>query len=446
MQALRDLPKIDQFIKNQSFENLSSELILSISRKIIDKKRSDILSGKDDRVDEDALVDDVLISYDEILSSGIKPLINATGVIIHTNLGRSRVSEELLSRAKNAICRYSDLEYNLDTASRGERYKEINNLFKLLFDIEDVLIVNNNAAAVFLILNTFANQKEAVVSRGELVEIGGSFRIPEVMKQSGAKLREIGTTNKTKLNDYEDAINENTSILMKVHQSNFTIEGFTKSVEFEDISTLAKQRGLIDYYDLGSGYVGELEYSLSKYEPSLEKILKHNPSIISFSGDKLFGGVQAGIIFGKKELIARLKKNQLLRMLRVDKTTLALLNESVKAYITGESELIITRKLLSKSVEELRKRALKISQSIKDGISEVVDTHTFVGGGTMPNRKIPSIALKFNLNAISLEKAFREHLVIGRIENDAFLLDFRSIDDDEDIKLLNIINSVLKSC
>ncbi|MFV0482410.1 MAG: L-seryl-tRNA(Sec) selenium transferase [Campylobacteraceae bacterium] len=447
MEKLRLLPKIDTLVANSAFLNLSHSLVLSLSRKVVEKKREQILSGDEDvDVELEAIISEVLNAYDEIFEGGTKPVINATGVIVHTNLGRSRISEELYERAKNLICRYSDLEYNIEDGVRGERYKNVANSFKILFDIEDVLVVNNNASAVFLILNTFVKNKEAIVSRGELVEIGGSFRVPDVMSESGAILKEVGTTNKTKISDYENNINENTSMLMKVHQSNFSIEGFSESATYSDIKNLADKRGLIDYFDLGSRYVGELPYNLSSHEPSLEKILKDRPSLISFSGDKLFGSIQAGIIFGKKELIAKLKKNQLLRMLRVDKITLALLEESLRAYILNDLNLIITRKLLSVSVEELEQRAYGFVQRLENSdICEVVNSCTFVGGGTLPNKKLPTVCVSFLTNAKKLEKLFREHLIIGRIENDRFMLDFRSIDKDEDTKLLNITKQVLKN-
>lgn len=445
MKTLRNLPKIDQFIKHEEFKNLNHELILKLSKKVINDKREKILNDNEESVNEKELVHEVINLYQKILNLGTKPVINATGVTIHTNLGRSPISKEIFDKVKNIVCGYSDLEYNLSSGLRGERYKEITKLFKILFEVEDVLIVNNNAAAVFLILNTFANKKEIIVSRGELVEIGGSFRIPEVMRESGAILHEVGTTNKTKIDDYKNAINEQTSMLMKVHQSNFTIEGFSQSVSFEDMHIVAKEKGLIDYFDLGSGYVGELPFNLSNNEPSLEKILKQKPSLISFSGDKLFGSVQAGIIFGKKELIEKLKKNQILRMLRVDKVTLTLLEECIKAYILKDYEQITTRKLLNISVDELRKRAELLITKIGKNRCEVIDTFTYVGGGTMPNKKIPSIAIKFNFEAKTLEKIFRENFVIGRIEQDAYLLDFRSIDEDEDEKLLSIINKIVKS-
>ena len=385
-------------------------------------------------------------------------------------------------------------------------------------------MVNNNAAAVFLVLNTFARGREVVVSRGELVEIGGSFRVSEVMANSGAKLVEIGTTNKTKLDDYEEAINENTAILMKVHRSNFKISGFSSSVSAAEVAALARRASqakreflalraanfknlenlcggssdadgeilnsapnglslaaasvnslnlksdepsaksecfyeggagdkseisdeiskiypakfsmkkeesfneIIDYYDLGSGYVSELGFGLGKSEPSIFELLKSGLRLLSFSGDKLFGSVQCGIILGDRQLIARLRKNQLLRMLRVDKITLSLLAETIKAYINKEFHLITTIDQIHLSLDELRERA-ELVQSRISVKSQIVPTTTFVGGGTMPGASYPSVALAIldGADPQSTQAKFRTAGIIGRIEDDKFLLDFRSI-------------------
>lgn len=445
MKNLRNLPQIDKFVKNELFSSLSPSLVLKLSKKVINECRDKLLNKECLNITEQDLMQEVLNLYKEVMNNGIQPLINATGIVVHTNLGRSRISDEIYDKAKSIICNYSDLEYDIQSGLRGERYSQIESLLKILFDTEDVLIVNNNAAAVFLILNTFAKNKDVVVSRGELVEIGGSFRIPSVMKESGAILKEVGTTNKTKIDDYIEAINENTSMLMKVHQSNFTIEGFSESVLYESIKSLSESRNLIDYYDLGSGHVGNLPFNLSVYEDNLEDILKQKPSLISFSGDKLFGSVQSGIILGKKQLIEKLKKNQLLRMLRVDKTTLAFLQETIKAYITNDLNLITTRKLLQVNISELKQRVANFCEKLKNNTCESVESYTYVGGGAFPNKKIPTIALKISGEPQKLEKRFRNSGVIGRIENNHFLLDFRSIDEKEDNQLLEIVNKTLKS-
>jgi L-seryl-tRNA(Ser) seleniumtransferase len=443
MNLLRQLPKVDTFITHPLLVGLNKNRLLDITKKSIEALRQDILEGRVSTIDEDALALHVKQTYDAIFEPSLKPLINATGVILHTNMGRSVIAKTLLERASRVICNYSNLEYNLDKGCRGERYEHVSTHLKQLLHVEDVLVVNNNASAVFLILNTFAKKKEVVVSRGELVEIGGSFRIPEVMKQSGAILHEVGATNKTKVRDYEDAIGEKTVMLMKVHQSNFSIEGFSEQIPYEAIKALASEKGLLDYYDLGSGYVANLPYNLGQKEHSLSQILACEPSLISFSGDKLFGSVQAGIIAGKKELIAKLKKNQLLRMLRVDKITLSLLEESIKAYLKEEYENLPTLWLLFQSTDTLRQRALHVRERIGEHLCDVVKSDTYMGGGTLPNRKFPTIALHVKGKATTLEKAFREHHVIGRIENDQFLLDFRALLPQNEAELIFITRTIL---
>ncbi len=444
MNALRSLPKVDKCLSHPLLKGLSEHLLIRVARETIEAFRADLLAKRIENVDEDVLMHAIKKAYDDALKPSLVPLINATGVILHTNMGRSLISKTLLERASEVICNYSNLEYNLEKGSRGERYEHVSRHLTQLLGVEDVLIVNNNAAAVFLVLNTFAKNKEVVVSRGELVEIGGSFRIPEVMKQSGAILAEVGATNKTKLNDYESAINEDTAMLMKVHQSNFSIEGFSESVAYEAIRTLAHERSLLDYYDLGSGFVPKLPYHLDSKEHSLSDILACQPSLISFSGDKLFGSVQAGIIAGRKELIDRLKKNQLLRMLRVDKITLSLLEESLKAYLKEEYEQIPTLWLLFRETKELGQRALQVKNAIgNQEACEIVASETYMGGGTLPNRRFPTIALHIKGKATLLEQRFREHRVIGRIENDQFLLDFRTVLPGVEEQLIAIIKTIL---
>ena len=443
MSILKNIPKVDKFVTLPLFEGLNHHLLIKIAREHIEALRQSILENKIDSIDERTLALSIKHAYEKIFEPSLRPVINATGVILHTNMGRSIISKTLLERASHTICNYSNLEYNLALGCRGERYEHVSNHLKELLHVEDVLVVNNNASAVFLILNTFAQNKEVVVSRGELVEIGGSFRIPEVMKQSGAKLYEVGATNKTKLSDYENALNEETAMLMKVHQSNFSIEGFSEDVAYENIKTLAEHNNLIDYYDVGSGYIGKLPYNLGSKEASLEEILACNPSLISFSGDKLFGSVQAGIIVGKKELIAKLKKNQLLRMLRVDKITLSILEESIKAYLREEFEQLPTLWLLRQSVEDLEMRALHVKEMIGEAYCDVIKSETYMGGGTLPNRKFPTIALHVKGKATLLERKMRENFIIGRIENDQFLLDFRSILPENETAIIAIIQTIV---
>ena len=362
---------------------------------------------------------------------------------MHTNLGRSVIDEKSWQRAKQIACSYSNLEYDLESGSRGNRYDYTGYLLSTLFGCEDALVVNNNASAVFLVLNTFGKGGRCVISRGELVEIGGGFRMPEVMKESGAILAEVGTTNKTRLSDYENALDENTKMLVKVHRSNFDIVGFKQDTSLEEVASLAKERGIISYYDLGGGAVSHLACCDS--EPVPQKLIKTGVDLLSFSGDKLFGSAQAGIILGKKELIAKLRKNQLLRMLRSDKITLALLASTVLSYLDKDYNSVPTVFLLSRSTSELKSVAKRINNSCKN-IASIIDTATFGGGGTLPNVKIQSVALAFKAKKgqkiENLERAFRQKGVIGRIENQCFLLDLRSVLPSDESALITAINSI----
>lgn len=436
MNELRKLPQIDKFIKNERFFGLDTSLLTKVARAELESLRAQILGGQN-CPGLDAIVQNTLARYEKASNLSLRSLINATGVIIHTNLGRSAIDPEILRRAQPVITGYSNLEYSVEKGGRSNRYDYVGGLLAELFGFEDAIVVNNNASAVFLVLNTFSKGGEVIISRGELVEIGGSFRVPEVMANSGAILREVGTTNKTNLRDYEDAVNENSKLILKVHRSNFDIVGFSEDVAMQDLSALARERNLIDYFDLGGGFYGELPYGLERNEPNLKNLKE--ASLVSFSGDKLFGSVQCGIILGKRELIAKLKKNQLLRMLRVDKVIISLLAQSVKAYANREFELITTVKQLYKSVDELENTANFINSRLKTPL-EVVRTTTFVGGGTMPNKRIPSLALAVKGNANENEAKFRKNLVIGRIEEGKFLLDLRSVLDADVQNLIEKIN------
>ncbi|ANE36437.1 selenocysteine synthase [Campylobacter iguaniorum] len=430
------LPKIDKIPKLEIFKNCFVPALLQISKDVINEARE-----TKKQILEDEIIKLIKAEYDKFDALKTKPLINATGVVIHTNLGRSPLKAEIFEKILPQICSYSNLEYSTNGGKRGDRYAYTSTLLKLLSGCEDALVVNNNAAAVFLVLNTFAKGKEVIVSRGELVEIGGSFRVPEVMSASGGILKEIGTTNKTHLKDYENAINENSKMILKVHKSNYDIVGFSSEVGIDFISNLAHEKELLSYYDLGSGYAGELPFSLGKDEPNIKKILQSGVDLVSFSGDKLFGSVQCGIILGKKELIAKLKSNQLLRMLRVDKITLGVLNETLKAYLNKEFNKIAIMEQIYKSTDELENMA----KTVKNSISlpcEIVHSTTILGGGTMPNKHYPTIALSFSGNANQNETKFRQAGIIGRIENDEFMLDFRSILSSDLPNLISILKAM----
>lgn len=444
MQNLRALPQIDKILNHSAFKDFNKGVLSRISREFLASVRSGA-TLKNEEINENKIYNEIAKIYKSFEQKALKPLINATGIVMHTNLGRSAIDEKDWQNAKNIACAYSNLEYDLERGERGNRYEYTGFLLSTLFGCEDALVVNNNASAVFLVLNTFGKGGECVLSRGELVEIGGGFRMPEVMKESGAILAEVGTTNKTRISDYENAINENTKMLVKVHRSNFDIVGFKQDASLEDVAKLAKERGIISYYDLGGGAVASLPCFES--EPALEKLVKTGVDLLSFSADKLFGSVQAGIILGKKELIAKLRKNQLLRMLRSDKITLALLASTTLSYLNKEYQNIPTMYLLSRSTSELGQVASRINASCAN-VGKIIDTATFGGGGTLPNVKIPSIALAFEAKKgqkiESLEREFRSFGIIGRIENESFLLDLRSVLPRDESALIKAINSVFE--
>ena len=440
MQNLRTLPQIDKILNHKSFKDYNKGILARISRELLNSIRS---NSKDEEINEEKIYAQINKNYKAFEKKALKPLINATGIVMHTNLGRSVIDEKSWQRAKQIACSYSNLEYDLESGSRGNRYDYTGYLLSTLFGCEDALVVNNNASAVFLVLNTFGKGGRCVLSRGELVEIGGGFRVPEVMKESGAILAEVGTTNKTRLSDYENALDENTKMLVKVHRSNFDIVGFKQDTSLEEVASLAKERGIISYYDLGGGAASSLACFNS--EPAPQKLIKTGVDLLSFSGDKLFGSVQAGIILGKKELIAKLRKNQLLRMLRSDKITLALLASTVLSYLDKDYNSVPTVFLLSRSTSELKSVAKRINNSCKN-IASIIDTATFGGGGTLPNVKIQSVALAFKAKKgqkiENLERDFRQKGVIGRIENECFLLDLRSVLPSDESALITAINSI----
>lgn len=445
MADFSSLPQIDKIINLQCFKNAPKPVIARIARDIINEQRELLIQEKN-ALNKEQIIAKITSEYENFKRKSLQRVINASGIVLHTNLGRSVIDESIYERAKSVICGYSNLEYDLQTGARSNRYDYIGALLSALFGCEDALIVNNNAAAVFLVLNTFAKNAQVIVSRGELVEIGGGFRIPEVMNASGAILNEIGTTNKTRLSDYENAINENTKMLLKVHRSNFQIQGFSSEVSINELANLGKKHEILSYYDLGSGSYAPLSWGLERIQASATKLLFSGVDLLSFSGDKLFGSVQAGIILANKNLIARLRSNQLLRMLRADKITLSLLCQSVMAYLKNENHLITTQKLINKSLNELESLANALISGLNENAkkrAKIIKTSTFVGGGSLPNKQIPSIALKLSGNAKSLQAQFRAKNIIGRIENECFLLDLRALLDD-DISALNLaLNEIL---
>ena len=368
--------------------------------------------------------------------NSLRRVINATGTILHTNLGRSLLSEKIKENIESVAFNYSNLEFDIDNKKRGSRYVHLIDIIKKLTGAEDVLVVNNNAAAVLLTLNTLVKDQEIIVSRGELVEIGGAFRIPEIIKLSGGVPVEVGTTNKTHLKDYENAITEETGALLKVHTSNYKILGFTESVSNEEISYLARENELVSINDLGSGQFVDFSKFGLPYEPTVKEILDSGIDIVTFSGDKLLGGPQAGIIVGKKKYIEKMKKNQLTRALRVDKMTLASLEATLKLYLDEKDALehIPTLHMISLSKERLFGKAdvLKTKLSDLDFDIRIKEDKAEVGGGSYPASYLESVAVKLThrkLHATEIERRLLEVEIpiITRIKDNSIILDMRTL-------------------
>lgn len=445
---LRALPKVDEAVNLLSdliVDNIPGTVVKKSIQVVIERQRSKILFGEG-KLEALSNQEWVKLYQEEIkrkVEPNLKRMINGTGVVVHTNLGRSLLSKEAIEALSQAGFYYSNLEFNLENGKRGSRYSLVEEIICELTGAEAALVVNNNAAAVLLTLDTMAHGKEVIVSRGQLVEIGGSFRIPEVMKKSGAHLVEVGATNRTHEFDYEDAITEETALLLKVHTSNFRVIGFTSEVSAEELVVLGKKHDLPVMEDLGSGSLIDLsKYGLPK-EPTVQELVKSGVDVVTFSGDKLLGGPQAGIIVGKKDTIDKIKRNQLNRALRIDKFTLSSLEAVLREYYDMKKVLkkLPTLRMLTEESESIKKRAVKLLRKIKNNIAGQCDvatlqTNSRVGGGAMPEHSLASWAVHLapkHMKLNQLEKGLRvlPMPIIGRIEDEKYLLDVRTIQDHE---------------
>lgn len=447
---LRQLPKIDVLLEALEARGLSPKLdslwVKRSAEAVLDSLRADILKRRDAAevpLGFEAILDRIEVTIQQLLTPGLRRVINGTGIVLHTNLGRAVIGPETFERIKDIMTHYNTLEYDVDVGGRGSRYSHVERHICALTGAEAALVVNNNAAAVMLVLNTLASDREVVISRGELIEIGGSFRIPDVMRASGCHLREIGTTNRTHLKDYETAITEETALLLKVHTSNYKVLGFTHMPELEALAALAHAKEIPVYEDLGSGAFLDFSTFGLEAEATVRERLEKGADVVSFSGDKLLGGSQAGIIAGKKILIDRMKQNQLLRALRVDKLTLAVLEDTFIQYYASETAreqlptlrcLAYTPEAVLDTVTEFIKRyahrldALHVRYVIEPMTTEV-------GGGAMPTKAVDSYGIC--LYGISDLQAFQHALrhqeipVIGTISKEALRFDFRTLFDDD---------------
>ena len=443
---LRAIPQTGEMIETikSRLPGLPHQMVADCVRQVLEAERRRLLKEDSPHpLGREALLEKALAEIQRRLSPSLRPVVNATGVVVHTNLGRSCLPKEAIEEILSVADRYSNLEFNLETGKRGSRYSHVEALLCELTGAEAALVVNNNAAAVLITLETLARGKEVIVSRGELVEIGGSFRIPDVMARSGAILREVGTTNRTHLRDYQAAIGPETALLMKVHRSNFQVVGFTKEVSSQELAQLAHEHGLAAVEDLGSGCFVDLSPYGLPGEPTVQEVLRAGVDIVTFSGDKLMGGPQAGLILGRAELVERIKKNPINRAVRIDKLTLAALEATLRLYRDQQRalEAIPTLRLLTMTEEEVARRARRLLRHLRRqklpqvelGLTKVFSQ---VGGGALPLANLPSVAISVRpqrKSVVALEEALRrlDYPIVARIEEETLLLDVRTIKDEE---------------
>lgn len=449
---LRRLPAVDSILRDSGMADLLRDnprwLVVDAVREVLKREREKIKreAAADYQFDIWSFREKVKAEMERIARPSLIRVVNATGVILHTNLGRAPLAGAALKNLADASLHYTNLEFDIEKGERGERYAHLEKALCRLTGAESAMVVNNNAAAVLLALNTMAEGREVIVSRGELVEIGGSFRIPDVMRKSGARLVEVGTTNRTHIRDYESAMTQETGLLLKVHRSNFEMVGFTSDVNISDMAELGKRRGIPVMNDLGSGSLIDLSRFGMKKEPTVQDAVRSGADVVTFSGDKLLGGPQAGIIVGKKEIVDVIKKNPLTRALRIDKLTVAALEATLRIYMDElkASQEIPILYMLTKPVDELVKKARKLVKSLRGVSGErfevtVRDGYSQVGGGALPLQEIPTrlVAVRpRDISPNSLENSMRMNQVpiIARIERDEVVLDMRTLTEgDEEI-------------
>jgi L-seryl-tRNA(Ser) seleniumtransferase len=464
----RQLPSVDDVMHVPSISSLAAsyghDSVVDATRVVLARLRQEITSGL---LGNDALQlalsglpEAVEKQLRQALAYSLRPVINATGVILHTNLGRAPLGEAAIEHIRETAASYSNVEFDLAAGVRGKRDVHIDRLFRKLLSLDpDVsaspenatIVVNNNAAAVLLALNTLADGGEVIVSRGELVEIGGSFRIPDVMAKSGAILREVGTTNRTRVSDYEQAITERTRLLLRVHRSNFEITGFTEQPSTAELVTLARKRAIPLMEDLGSGALFDLRSIGIDGEPGVLDSLRAGVDIVTYSGDKLLGGPQAGLVSGRAELIARMRSNSLFRALRVDKLIYAALEATLLAYIQRDHDAIPALRMMRLTRDEVGQRAAKLAARIDASKwkVEILDGESLLGGGAAPSSILPTRLLALTCEGLSADElASRlrasELPIIARVEEDRVLLDLRTVFPEQDAAVVAALGLIVR--
>ena len=461
-ELLQQIPSVDELLTQARLAALSKRvdrnLVVEVARTVLADLRARIAGDSNwTAVSVDAASVEELISVqvENILSRSLQPVINATGVILHTNLGRAPLPETVVDEFRRSATQYSNLEYDLEAGARGKRDVHTGELLTRLTGAEAAIVVNNCAAAVLVTLAALAHGGEVIVSRGELIEIGDGFRIPEIMEQSGAMLREVGTTNRTRVEDYENAINEKTRVLLRVHPSNFKVTGFTDKPSLEELVALSQRSGLPLVEDLGSGCLIDLsDYGVS--EPTVKQSIDAGVSVVMFSGDKLLGGPQAGMIAGKKELIARVRRYPLFRALRVDKLTIAALGATFGAYLRAAWDEIPAIRMIRATPQELKRRAENFIRELRPDLPldeveiEITDGASLAGGGSTPSQSLPTKIIRIasaRYSATKLEQRLRGApagiSVVARVEDDRLILDLRTVFPEQEPLLVKTLAAVL---
>jgi L-seryl-tRNA(Ser) seleniumtransferase len=459
---LRQIPSVDELLNRPGLSELSSRagrgLVVDVARAVLADLRAQLAKDPEPsakELDARELEARVAAEVEKALALSLRPVINATGVVLHTNLGRAPLPLAVIEHLARTATQYSNLEYDIAAGARGKRDVHTTRLLARLVGAEAAIVVNNNAAAVFLVLNTLAKGAEVLVSRGELIEIGDGFRIPDIMSESGAVLREVGTTNRTRIADYERAINERTRLLLRVHPSNFRIVGFTERPSLAEMVELGRRFNLPVFEDLGSGCLGDLS-SAGISEPRARESFAAGVPIVSFSGDKLLGGPQAGIIAGKKEFVERIRRNPLFRALRVDKLTIAALEVTLNVYLRGALDEIPAVRMIRMPAEEIEQRAAALLERLrgelpKDVKIELISGFSVIGGGSTPDQSLPTRLLALSsrrYSAAQLEERLRRPEkgapVIARIEDDRLVLDLRTVFPEQEASLLASLASALR--
>ncbi len=457
---LKALPGVDHLLeltkKKAPFRDIPRRVILESLRNALDHTRQAILADRDPCMTDDTLLDRAYRLATQKIRSRLVPVINATGVVLHTNLGRALLCEDALDNIQTIAQSYSNLELNIGTGKRGIRYEAVEDLICELTGAQSAIVVNNNAGAVLLALNTIAQDTQVVVSRGELVEIGGSFRIPDVMSKSGCILKEVGTTNRTHLKDYETAISDNTGLFLKVHASNYSIQGFTASVALKDLVVLGKAKTIPVMEDLGSGTLIDFSPYGLPAETTVADSVSTGADVVTFSGDKLLGGPQAGIIVGQKQTIDRIKTNPITRALRIDKLTLAALESTLKLYRDEERAVreIPTLRMLTISFEDICKKADRLFNILQKDIKadvemDMADMTSRPGGGSFPDLTLPTRCITLrprHMSVSKLETGMRESTpaIIARIEDNKYILDPRTIQSGQEDIISSTLTQILK--